>query len=132
MKRIYGIVSAYSGTETALTYVWNARRPACGCSIAFATSCRAQPWRNASSTTTDRHGLIFGLLDVPEGLPDQEPAVDVHPHGGTWRGILSDMTTMISLYNRGYAVLSPIPRSTSFGKKFLNAGKREWGRKLQD
>src|SRR6202140_645443 len=35
--------------------------------------------------------------------------------------------------NRGYAVLSPNFRgSTGYGKKFLNAGNGEWGRKMQD
>src|SRR5208337_3201911 len=35
--------------------------------------------------------------------------------------------------NRGYAVLQPNFRaSTGFGKKFLNAGNGEWGRKMQD
>lgn len=35
--------------------------------------------------------------------------------------------------NRGYAVLMPDFRgSTGYGKKFLNAGNGEWGRKMQD
>ena len=35
--------------------------------------------------------------------------------------------------NRGYAVLSPNFRgSTGYGKKFLNAGNCEWGKKMQD
>ena len=37
------------------------------------------------------------------------------------------------LANRGYAVLMPNFRgSTGYGKKFLNAGNGEWGRKMQD
>ena len=37
------------------------------------------------------------------------------------------------LSNRGYAVLQPNFRgSTGYGKKFLNAGNGEWGRKMQD
>jgi dienelactone hydrolase len=37
------------------------------------------------------------------------------------------------LANRGYAVLQPNFRaSTGFGKKFLNAGNRQWGEKMQD
>ncbi|MGA3042719.1 MAG: prolyl oligopeptidase family serine peptidase, partial [Bryobacteraceae bacterium] len=35
--------------------------------------------------------------------------------------------------NRGYAVLEPNFRaSTGYGKKFLNAGNRQWGDKMQD
>ena len=38
-----------------------------------------------------------------------------------------------SFANRGYAVLQPNFRgSTGYGKKFLNAGNGEWGRKMQD
>ena len=37
------------------------------------------------------------------------------------------------LANRGYAVLDPNFRaSTGYGKKFINAGNKEWGRKMQD
>src|SRR5258708_36077063 len=35
--------------------------------------------------------------------------------------------------NRGYAVLMPNFRaSTGYGRKFLDAGNLEWGRKMQD
>src|SRR5260370_6737192 len=35
--------------------------------------------------------------------------------------------------NRGYAVLQPNFRgSTGYGRKFLDAGNLEWGRKMQD
>ena len=37
------------------------------------------------------------------------------------------------LANRGYAVLQPNFRgSTGYGKKFLNAGNKQWGDKMQD
>jgi dipeptidyl aminopeptidase/acylaminoacyl peptidase len=37
------------------------------------------------------------------------------------------------LANRGYAVLNVNFRgSTGFGKKFINAGDREWGGKMHD
>lgn len=37
------------------------------------------------------------------------------------------------LANRGYAVLQPNFRASGgYGKKFLNAGDKEWGRKMQD
>ena len=43
------------------------------------------------------------------------------------------MTRLRVLSNRGYAVLQPNFRgSTGYGKKFLNAGNGEWGRKMQD
>src|SRR5690606_33615517 len=37
------------------------------------------------------------------------------------------------LANRGYVVLQPnIRASVGYGKSFLNAGDKEWGRKMQD
>jgi len=37
------------------------------------------------------------------------------------------------LANRGYAVVLPNFRgSTGYGKKFLDAGNKEWGKKMQD
>jgi len=58
----------------------------------------------------------------------------VHPHGGPWaRDSFGYDTYAQFLSNRGYAVLQPNFRgSTSYGKKFLNAGNGEWGRKMQD
>ena len=55
-------------------------------------------------------------------------------HGGPWgrdRWGLDPMHQLLA--NRGYAVLSVNFRgSTGFGKKFLNAGNREWAGKMHD
>jgi dipeptidyl aminopeptidase/acylaminoacyl peptidase len=58
----------------------------------------------------------------------------VFPHGGPWARDSSGYdTTAQFLANRGYAVLQPNFRaSTGYGKKFLNAGNGELGRKMQD
>jgi dipeptidyl aminopeptidase/acylaminoacyl peptidase len=58
----------------------------------------------------------------------------VFPHGGPWaRDSFGYDTFAQFLSNRGYAVLQPNFRgSTGYGKKFLNAGNGEWGRKMQD
>jgi dipeptidyl aminopeptidase/acylaminoacyl peptidase len=58
----------------------------------------------------------------------------VYPHGGPWgRDSFGYDTNAQFLANRGYAVLQPNFRaSTGYGKKFLNAGNGEWGRKMQD
>ncbi|HLG54557.1 MAG TPA: S9 family peptidase [Vicinamibacterales bacterium] len=55
-------------------------------------------------------------------------------HGGPWgRDVWGFDTIHQLLANRGYAVLSVNFRaSTGFGKKFLNAGNREWGAKMHD
>jgi Prolyl oligopeptidase family len=58
----------------------------------------------------------------------------VFPHGGPWARDEWGYHTFAQFFaNRGYAVLQPNFRgSTGYGKKFLNAGNGEWGRKMQD
>jgi dipeptidyl aminopeptidase/acylaminoacyl peptidase len=77
---------------------------------------------------------IPGYLTLPKGVPAKALPAIVVPHGGPWSrdGWGYDSIAQF-LANRGYAVLQPNFRgSTGFGKKFLNAGNREWGRKMQD
>ena len=61
------------------------------------------------------------------------PAV-ILPHGGPWaRDTWGYSAFTQFLANRGYAVLQPNFRgSTGYGKRFLNAGNRQWGDKMQD
>ena len=56
------------------------------------------------------------------------------PHGGPWGRDDWGYNAMAQFFaNRGYAVLMPNFRgSTGYGRKFLNAGNLEWGRKMQD
>ena len=55
-------------------------------------------------------------------------------HGGPWaRDVYGFDPNHQWLANRGYAVLSVNFRgSTGFGKKFVNAGDLQWGRKMHD
>jgi dipeptidyl aminopeptidase/acylaminoacyl peptidase len=55
-------------------------------------------------------------------------------HGGPWaRDGWGYSGTVQMLANRGYAVLQVNFRgSTGFGKKFVNAGNREWGKKMHE
>jgi dipeptidyl aminopeptidase/acylaminoacyl peptidase len=77
---------------------------------------------------------IPAYLTLPKGLPGNNLPLMVVPHGGPWgrdNWGYSGLTQFLA--NRGYAVLSPNFRgSTGYGKKFLNAGNGEWGRKMQD
>jgi dipeptidyl aminopeptidase/acylaminoacyl peptidase len=61
------------------------------------------------------------------------PAI-ILPHGGPWgRDSWGYDGFAQFLANRGYAVLSPNFRaSTGYGKKFLDAGNKQWGEKMQD
>ncbi|MBL8232304.1 MAG: prolyl oligopeptidase family serine peptidase [Bryobacterales bacterium] len=92
-----------------------------------------------ASMTTIRYPSSDGLeipayLTLPKGLPAKSLPVIVLPHGGPWaRDIWSFNSIHQFLANRGYAVLSPNFRgSTGYGKKFLNLGNGEWGKKMQD
>lgn len=55
-------------------------------------------------------------------------------HGGPWARDSWKMSTYHQwLANRGYAVINVNYRgSTGFGKAFINAGNREWGRKMHN
>ncbi|MBA3514556.1 MAG: S9 family peptidase [Pyrinomonadaceae bacterium] len=77
---------------------------------------------------------IPAYLTLPKGVaPKNLPAIVV-PHGGPWgRDSWGYNGFAQFLANRGYAVLSPNFRaSTGYGKKFLDAGNKEWGQKMQD
>ena len=55
-------------------------------------------------------------------------------HGGPWARDIWGYNPMAQwLANRGYAVpAGELPRSTGYGKKFLNAGNKQWGLKMHD
>jgi len=77
---------------------------------------------------------IPAYLVVPKGLPEKSLPTLVIPHGGPWARDSWRYNALAQFFaNRGYAVLMPNFRgSTGYGKKFLNAGNGEWGRKMQD
>ncbi len=77
---------------------------------------------------------IPAYLTLPRGTAAKGLPAVILPHGGPWarEGWGYDPLTQF-LANRGYAVLQPNFRgSTGFGKKFLNAGNKQWGEKMQD
>ena len=79
---------------------------------------------------TARDGLeIPAYLTVPVGKTTRNLPLIVMPHGGPWaRDVWGYNPYTQFLANRGYAVLQPNFRaSTGFGKKFLNAGNKQWG-----
>ena len=77
---------------------------------------------------------IPAYLTLPAGVPPRSLPLVVVPHGGPWARDAWGYNPLAQfLANRGYAVLMPNFRgSTGYGKKFLNAGNGEWGRKMQD
>ncbi|HQR45095.1 MAG TPA: prolyl oligopeptidase family serine peptidase [Thermoanaerobaculia bacterium] len=77
---------------------------------------------------------IPAFLTLPKGIPAKNLPAVVFPHGGPWaRDGWGFNNYAQFLANRGYAVLAPNFRgSTGYGKKFLNAGNRQWGDRMQD
>ncbi|MBS1794180.1 MAG: S9 family peptidase [Acidobacteria bacterium] len=77
---------------------------------------------------------IPAYLTLPKGVAPKNLPLVVFPHGGPWgRDSWGFNNYAQFLANRGYAVLQPNFRaSTGYGKKFLNAGNKQWGDLMQD
>jgi dipeptidyl aminopeptidase/acylaminoacyl peptidase len=77
---------------------------------------------------------IPAYLTLPKGVDAKNLPAIIFPHGGPWSRDTWEYDGLAQfLANRGYAVLQPNFRaSTGYGKKFLNAGNKQWGEKMQD
>jgi dipeptidyl aminopeptidase/acylaminoacyl peptidase len=83
-----------------------------------------------------RDGLtIHGYLTLPREAAGRRVPLIIHPHGGpfgirdSW-GYDDDAQFLAS---RGYAVLQPNYRgSGGYGREFINKGRQQWGRAMQD
>ncbi len=82
-----------------------------------------------------RDGLtLHGYLTTPVGVEAKGLPAVLLVHGGPWARDAWGFNPLVQwLANRGYAVLQVNFRgSTGYGKKFLNAGNREWAGKMHD
>jgi dipeptidyl aminopeptidase/acylaminoacyl peptidase len=82
-----------------------------------------------------RDGLnLNSYLTLPVGVTPKNLPLVLFVHGGPWgRDTWGYSPWAQWLANRGYAVLQVNYRaSTGYGKKFLNAGNRQWGLKMHD
>jgi dipeptidyl aminopeptidase/acylaminoacyl peptidase len=130
------MLTAYSDTDPGTTYLWN--RPAKTLTLQYLVReeikreylAPRQPFEFRSSDGLE----IPGYLTLPKGLPAKNLPLVVWPHGGPWaRDTYGYDRYAQFLANRGYAVLQPNFRgSAGYGKRFLNAGNGQWGRKMQD
>ena len=78
---------------------------------------------------TARDGMkLYGYLTTPVGMEAKALPMVVFVHGGPWgRDVWGLNGNVQWLANRGYAVLQINFRSsTGYGKKYVNAGDRQW------
>jgi dipeptidyl aminopeptidase/acylaminoacyl peptidase len=130
------LVTAHSDTEPGETYLFDRRAH----TLTFQYKIWEKLPRDAmaemkSVSYKSSDGLeIPAYLTLPKGVAAKGLPVIVLPHGGPWgREVWGFNPLSQFLANRGYAVLMPNFRgSTGYGKKFLDAGNGEWGRKMQD
>lgn len=86
-------------------------------------------------TFKSRDGLTLnGYLTLPKGKEAKDLPLVVNPHGGPWaRDAWGYNPEVQFLASRGYAVLQVNFRgSTGYGKAFLDAGNKEWGKAMQN
>ncbi|MEO6243809.1 MAG: alpha/beta fold hydrolase [Opitutaceae bacterium] len=83
-----------------------------------------------------RDGLVIhGYLTIPRGMEGKKLPLIMHPHGGPFgvRDHWGYDTDAQFLASRGYAVLQPNYRgSGGYGRNFINHGRHQWGRAMQD
>ena len=77
---------------------------------------------------------IPAYLTLPKGAEAKNLPLVAFPHGGPWARDNWGYDPFAQFWaNRGYAVLQPNFRgSTGYGKKFIDAGNKQWGDKMQD
>jgi len=82
-----------------------------------------------------RDGLkLNSYLTLPPGIPAKNLPMVLFVHGGPWARDNWGYNPYAQWFaNRGYACLQVNFRgSTGYGKKFLNAGNKQWGLKMHD
>jgi dipeptidyl aminopeptidase/acylaminoacyl peptidase len=130
------LITANSDTEPGETYLFDRAAKA----LTLQYRIREKLPRSALAAMTpvsfvSSDGLkIPGYLTLPPGVPAKGLPAIVLPHGGPWgRDQWGYSGLPQFLANRGYAVLQMNFRgSTGYGKKFLNAGNKQWGQLMQD
>jgi dipeptidyl aminopeptidase/acylaminoacyl peptidase len=97
------------------------------------------PRDSLANTTPIRYPSSDGLeipayLTLPKGVAAKNLPLLVMPHGGPWARDQWSYNGFTQFFaNRGFAVLQPNFRgSTGYGRKFLDAGNKQFGDKMQD
>lgn len=132
----YWIIGSYSDVDPGTTYLFDRKTK----KLTFQYRPRPNiPVEHMAHMKAIRYPSSDGLeipayLTLPKGVEHKNLPLIVMPHGGPWaRSGWGFNSYAQFLANRGYAVLEPNFRaSTGYGKSFVNAGNKEWGRKMQD
>jgi dipeptidyl aminopeptidase/acylaminoacyl peptidase len=130
------VVAAHADTEPGITYLFNRKTHKLTKQFRIWEKLPREvlvPMKPVEYKSSD--GLVIpAYLTLPKGVPGKNLPVIMIPHGGPWARDVWGYHPFAQFFaNRGYAVLQPNFRgSTGYGKKFLNAGNLEWGRKMQD
>jgi dipeptidyl aminopeptidase/acylaminoacyl peptidase len=130
------LVAVNSDTEPGETYLFDRKTH----KLALQYRVREKLPREALAEMKTVHyksadGLeIPAYLTLPKGIPGKNLPTIIFPHGGPWGRDVWGYNPYAQFFaNRGYAVLSMNFRgSAGYGKKFIDAGNQEWGRKMQD
>ena len=130
------IVTAFSDTEPGETYLFDRKTKELTKQFRIRDRlprealAEVKPVRYKSSDGLE----IPAYLTLPKGVPAKNLPTVIMPHGGPWaRDTWGFFSYAQFMANRGYAVLTPNFRgSTGYGKKFLDAGNKQWGDKMQD
>ena len=130
------LVNAYSDTDPGAAYLFDRKtkklsfqyRPRPDIPIKSLAPMKAIKYKSSDGLE------IPAYLVLPKGVPAKNLPMVAFPHGGPWgRDYWGYNSFAQFLANRGYAVLMPNFRaSTGYGKKFLDAGNKQWGDKMQD
>lgn len=116
---------AYHRTTRSVTFLFD-NQP----SLSKYTLAKMEPF-----SFTSRDGLtIHGYLTLPPAQTRTRLPMILNVHGGPWARDTWGYNPEAQWFaNRGYACLEVNFRgSTGYGKDFLNAGNKEWGRKMHD
>jgi dipeptidyl aminopeptidase/acylaminoacyl peptidase len=132
----YWLFTAHSDTEPGQTLLFDRKTRVITPQYKIREKLPRQDLAEMKSVTyKSSDGLeIPAYLTLPKGVEAKNLPTLIIPHGGPWgRGEWGYDTLAQFFANRGYAVLQPNFRgSTGYGRKFLDAGNLEWGRKMQD
>jgi dipeptidyl aminopeptidase/acylaminoacyl peptidase len=130
------LVSASADTDPGSTYLWDRTTKKLTLQYQIREKLNRAylaPMKAVKYPSSD--GLeIPAYLTLPKGVEAKNLPVVIVPHGGPWyRDSWGYNSFAQFLANRGYAVLQPNFRgSTGYGKKFIDAGNKQWGDKMQD